>query len=281
MNALHLLISDPPHGDTAAAEVASRFGLTAAEVQMKANYGVPEIWFAEDDEARLAGIAEALATAGLRTVLVAGSDLVEIPGQSPADSFAFTDEGMQGERDESGWTLAYDAPITAVFSRPRVYLPDGRAPSRSSASLRRDPLVSMVRGSVAQRGPDGGQVESEASPFLDLYALSDDGLQRISIVQEITSSSLPHGLSAMQNLVSECETRFENAYIDRRLMDMTIRASANVVTGVDFEADRSGFSYATEALTHLLASLSPDLRGISQPDLSSRLAYLTNRSRIS
>ncbi len=62
MNARYLLISDPPHGDTAAADVASRFGLTAAEVQMKANYGVPEIWFADEKRAKLQHTAAALDT---------------------------------------------------------------------------------------------------------------------------------------------------------------------------------------------------------------------------
>jgi hypothetical protein len=277
VNARYLLISDPPHGDTAAADVASRFGLTAAEVQMKANYGVPEIWFAEDEEAKLLDTAEALDAAGLRTVLVSGSDLGEIPRQSPAESFSFTDEGLQGVSDDTEWTLDYDAPTTAVFSRPRVDVQEAKAPAISTPSLRRDPLLVMGRGGVPRRSP----VELGASPFLDLYALSDDGLVRISIAQEITSASLPHGLSAMQNLVSECESRFENAYFDHRLVDMTLRGTANVVTEVTFETHRSRFSYATEALSHLLGSLSPDLKDTSQADLSSRLAYLTNRSRIS
>ena len=281
MNARYLLISDPPHGDAAAAEVASHFGLTAAEVQMKANYGVPEIWFAEDEEAKLLDTAAALDAAGLRTVLVAGSDLVEIPGQSPAGAFDFTDEGLQGERDDSGWSMAYDAPTIAVFSRPRVEVQDAKAPPRSAPTLRRDLLMSLGRGGASRRSPGGSQVELGVSPFLDLYAHSDDGLLRISIVQEISSSSLPHGLSAMQNIVEECEDRFEKAYLDRRLVDMTLRGMANVVTSANFQIYRRGFSYATEALAHLLDSLSPDLKDISQADLSSRLAYLTNRSRIS
>ena len=167
MNARHLLISDPPHVDAAAPEVASHFGLTVAEVQMKANYGIPEIWFAEDEEAKLLRTAAALDRAGLRTVLVAGSDLVEIPGQSPAESFAFTDEGLQAERDDSGWTMAYDAPTTAVFSRPRVDFQDAKAPARSTPSLRRDPLLSLGRGGVHRRSPGAGQVKFGASPFLD------------------------------------------------------------------------------------------------------------------
>ena len=131
---------------------------------MKANYGIPEIWFAEDDEAKLLRTAAALDRAGLRTVLVAGSDLVEIPGQSPAESFAFTDEGLQGERDDSGWTMAYDAPTTAVFSRPRVDVQDAKAPDRSTPSLRRDPLLSLGRGGSPSTEPGcgPGQVRSLA-----------------------------------------------------------------------------------------------------------------------
>ena len=117
---------------------------------------------------------------------------------------------------------------------------------------------------------------------------SDDGLQRISIVQEVTSfaqlpENLPHGLSAMQNLVAECENRFENAYFDRRLVDMMLRGLARVVTGAASEGGpiRSGFSFATQALADLLGGLSPELKNAVQADLSSRLAYLTARPRIS
>ena len=94
------------------------------------------------------------------------------------------------------------------------------------------------------------------------------------------SADLPHGLSAMQNLVTECEERFESAYVDRRLVDMTIRGLARVVTGAT-QPPRTGFSFATEALADLLNALSPNLGDVSQADLSSRLAYLTTRSRIS
>ena len=77
-----------------AAQVTPHFGLTVAEVRMKANYGLPEVWFAEEDEAKRRDIAVALDAAGLNTVLVAGSALVEIPAQKPAESFAFTDAGL-------------------------------------------------------------------------------------------------------------------------------------------------------------------------------------------
>ncbi len=285
MSARHLLISNPPHGDVDAVEAAPHFGLAAAEVRMKANYGLPEIWFAGEDEAKLQDTSAALEAVGFNSVVVAGSDLLEIPGQSPAVSFEFTDEGLSVERDDSGWTMAYDVPTVGVFCRPRGGALDAKAPTKSITSH----FLSSGRMGIGR--PGSGEVEAGAVAFLDFYVRSDTGLLRISIVQGVTSlSALPTdvspGLSPMQNLVAECENRFQSVYVDHRLEDMTLRGPARVVTegateGANPQPTRTGFSYATEALEGLLVSLSPDLRGISQPDLSSRLAYLTNRARIS
>ena len=283
MSTRYLLISDPPHGDVDAAEAASYFGLTVAEVRMKSNYGLPEVWFAEEDAAKLSDTAAALEGAGFNTALVAGSDLVEIPAQSPAESLVFADGGLQVGRDDSEWTMAYDAPTIAVVCRPQVDVQDTTLPVRPLASR----LSSWGHVGAASRGPDAGQAEFDTSPFLDFYRRLDDGLSRISIVQDITSfpplpADLPHGLSAMRNLVVECENRFEEAYFDHRLVDMRLRGTARVVTETRTrKPPRTGFSFATEALAGLLGSLSPDLKDISQADLSSRLAYLTNRSRTS
>ncbi len=270
-----------------AVEAAPHFGLAAAEVRMKANYGLPEIWFAGEDEAKLQDTSAALEAVGFNSVVVAGSDLLEIPGQSPAVSFEFTDEGLSVERDDSGWTMAYDVPTVGVFCRPRGGALDAKAPTKSITSH----FLSSGRMGIGRPSPGSGQVEAGAPAFLDFYVRSDTGLLRISIVREITSFSLlpanvSPGLSPIQNLVTECEKRFEKVYVDHRLEDMTLRGPARVVTegateGANPQPTRTGFSYATEALEGLLVSLSPDLRGISQPDLSSRLAYLTNRARMS
>ena len=282
MTARHLLVSNPPHGDLDAAGAASHFGLTAAEVGMKANYGLPEIWFAAEDEATLLDTAAALEAAGLKTVLVAGRDLVEIPGQNPVESFAFTEEGLRVDHDDSEWTVAYDTPVIAVFGRPQMDVQGAKSPAGSIAAQ----LSSWGRG-FRRPSPDAGPIALGASPFLDLYVPFDTGPLRISIVQEITSFSrlpekLPHGLSAMQNLVAECENRFENVYVDRRLVDMTLRGIVGVVTGASpREPPRTGFSFATQAQAELLSSLSPALKDLPQADLSSRLAYLTTRSWIS
>lgn len=249
---------------------------------MKANYGLPEIWFAADDEATLLETAASLKTAGLNTVLIEGGELVEIPEQNPVESFAFTDEGLRVAREDSEWTVVYDTPVMVVFGRPQVDVQVARSPTGSVVTR----LSRWGRG-FRRPGPDANLVELGASPFLDLYAPSDTGVLRISIVQEITdfsqlSENLPHGLSSMQNLVAECENRFEKIHVDRRLVDMTLRGIARVVTEAPPSGPaRTGFSFATQALAELLSSLSPNLKDLPQADLSSRLAYLTARSRIS
>ena len=282
VDARHLLISNPPHGSVDAAGATSYFGLTAAEVGMKANYGLPEIWFAADDEATLLETAASLKTAGLNTVLIEGRELVEIPGQNPVESFAFADDGLRVDHDDSETTLAYGTPVTAVFGRPQVDVQAARSPTGSVVTR----LSRWGRG-FRRPGPDASLVELGASPFLDLYVPSDTGVLRISIVQELTdfsqlSENLPHGLSGMQNLVAECENRFEKVYVDRRLVDMTLRGIARVVTEAPRPGPvRTGFSFATQALAELLSSLSPTLKDLPQADLSSRLAYLTSRSEVS
>ena len=283
MSAEHLLISDPPHGDVDAAEAASHLGLAAAEVRMKANYGLPEIWFAGEDKAKLQDTSAALETVGFNSVVVAGSDLLEIPGQSPAVAFEFTDDGLAIERDDSGWTMAYDVPTLAVFCRPRGSNLDAKPSPKSITSH----LLSSGRMGIGRKSSGLGPVDPGAVAFIDFYVHSDTGLLRISIVQEITSFLLLQanpspGLSPMHNLVAECENQFENVYVDRRLEDMTLRGAARVVTeAASARPSRTGFSYATEALDGLLNSLSLDFRHVSQPDLSSRLVYLTKRSRTS
>ncbi len=86
----------------------------------------------------------------------------------------------------------------------------------------------------------------------------------------------------MRNFVADCEERFENVYLDHRLVDMTLRGAPRVLIVADPHGPaRAGFSYASHGLVGLLNFLSSDLKEVAQADLSSRLAYLTDRSRIS
>ncbi len=244
---------------------------------MKAAYGVPEIWFAQEDRAALEETAAALTKAGLRTVVVEGSGLVDIPPQSPAVPVAFEDDGLYIDGNGSERMVAYDTPAIAVFGRPH---PSEGQEQRTGASIS---AQLSSRGRLRRRTPIlAEEGASDFSAFLDLYLPSDEGLRRISIVNGVTDvSGLPQDLAGpfgIFNVVKECEARFHNARFDRRLVDMRLRGVRLVVP--PRSPHRTGFSYATTALAELLGSLSPNLGDASQPDLSSRLAYLTVRSRM-
>ncbi len=278
MDPRSLLVSDPPHNEVDPISAAPHFHLTAAEVRMKAAYKVPEIWFAQEDRAALEETAAALTEAGLRTVVVESSDLVDIPPQSPAVSVAFEDDGLCIDGNGSERMVAYDTPAIAVFGRPH--------PSEGQAQRTGTSISAQLssRGRLRRRTPNLGAEEgaSDFSAFLDLYLPSDEGLRRISIVNGVTDvSALPQDLAGpfgIFNVVKECEARFHNAHFDRRLVDMRLRGVRLVVP--PGSPHRTGFSYATTALAELLGSLSPNLGDASHPDLSSGLAYLTVRSRM-
>ena len=279
MDPRFLLIASPPHSDFDPSAAAPYFGLTAAEVRIKANYGVPEIWFVQEDRESLVDAAEALGEAGLNTVVVEATDLVNIPPQIPAESLDFQDEGLRVSRDGSERTVAYDAPLIGVFARPRA--PVEAKSTEGSVASRFAGVRSVQRHDPT---PAEGKPELGSAAFLDIYTQSDAGLLRISIVQGISrfarSPTDRTALGGMSNLVQACEDRFTNAHFDRRLVNMTLRAGTQRVKPVD-SPPRRGFSFATMALTEVLGSLSPDLKGVGHADLSSRLAYLTSRPRIS
>ena len=112
--------------------VAAHFGLTAAEVRMKANYSVPEIWFAEEDRGALKETATALGEAGLKIVVVDGGALIDVPAQEAATSVAFEDDGLRiginGSEDivpfaptRLGWFISRALPgLLNLSGRPAV-----------------------------------------------------------------------------------------------------------------------------------------------------------------
>ncbi len=258
---------------------AALFGLTAAEVRMKANYPVPEIWFTEHDRKALEETAAALAEAGLRAVLVDSADLVGVPPQEPAMSVTFEEDGLLIGLDGSELMVSYGSAVVGAFGRPQPA--EGRT-QRTGTSLR----AISSGGRMRRRTPNlGAESAEDAFPaFLDLYVPSDAGLLRHSIVKGLTGVfGIPDemaGPSAISNVVQQFEARFDNAYLDRRLVDMRLRRNARLVAPAG-ASRRVGFSFATTALSELLGSLSPSLKDASQADLSSRLVYLTDRSRIS
>ena len=89
-----LIVSDPPQPAGDLSSVAPLFDMAPIEVRMKANYGVPEIWFADQEETGASKVAEGLASAGLRFALARGSSLGSVPAGRVIEAFAFGESSL-------------------------------------------------------------------------------------------------------------------------------------------------------------------------------------------
>lgn len=289
-----LILSNPPHEEINAALAAPYFSLSPAEVRMKANYPIPEIWLTDNNGKDIESAAHILRTAGLNVVVVDGNDLVRIPERQTASAFVFTDTGMTVHLENSQMDLSHDGKFIAVFCQPRTAsggggrsadaLTEGLRQRRSGVFMARDSLVGF--GSSGRGSSAGAEEEPAESPFLDVYvpgAGTDGGPLRLAVVQTQTDFSglgdlkLPRPGDNMVMFVAELESRFTAAQFDRRLVDMQPRSRAMVSQRTSTSPLRKGFSFATAELSQLLESLSPDLKDVSQFELASRLAYLTRR----
>jgi hypothetical protein len=294
MAAPKLIISHPPHDEINAALAAPCFGLSPAEVRMKANYPIPEIWLTDSDGTDIHSTAHILHTAGLNVVAVDGEDLIRIPQRKTVISFDFTDTGVTLQVESSQVNLSHDGKFIAVFCQPRAgtgaggraadALTEGLRQRRSGVFMARDSLVGF--GSSGRSSSAGADEETVESPFLDIYvpgAGTHEDPLRLAVVQTQTDFSglgdlkLPRPGDNMVMFVAEIESRFAAARVDRRLVDMQPRNRAMVSQRTPVSLERKGFSFATAALSQLLESLSPNLKDISQFELASRLAYLTRR----
>jgi hypothetical protein len=290
-----LIISNPPHEDLDPALAAPCFGLSPAEVRMKANYPVPEIWLADSDRSKVDPTVDILRAAGLSVVAVPGSDFAAIPSQAIVKTFGFTTTGMTMELEDSQVELSHDGPFVGVFCQPRAGtgessgaganpLTEGLRQRRSGVFMARDSLMGFGGGSRASSA--GGEEEAADSPFLDIYipgGSTDGGVLRVAVVQDQVDFSglgdlqLPRANDNMVMFVAEVEDKFGAAHFDRRLVDMQPRSRAMVGRRTAVSGERKGYSFATAALSQLLESLSPELKGLLQFDLASRLAYLTHQ----
>jgi len=180
---------------------------------------------------------------------------------------AFEEACLRVDLGDSEVTVGYSDSVIGVFGRPEP----PEEPGRSN--------LGRMRWHAPMLG--GAPVAPGFSPFLDLYVESDEGVLRLPIVDGGTKVAGLHqdltGPSGIFRVVTECEARFDGLQCDRRLVGMRTRL-AQVAAGGG-ASRRSGFSFATTGLAGLLASVSPELRDISQVDLSSRLAYVTARAR--
>ena len=287
-----LVISNPPHEDIDPALAAPCFGLSPAEVRMKANYPVPEIWFADSEGGPVDPTIGILQTAGMSVVSIEGRKLADIPAQSIVKSFAFTEAGLTITLENSQVDLSHDGALIAVFCQPRAGsarasgvganpLTEGLRQRKSGVFIARDSLMGFGGG----RSSSAGEEEEEReSPFLDIYVpggSEDSPPMRLAVVQDQVDFSglgdleLPRKNDNMVMFVAEFEGKFTGARLDRRLDDMQPRTRAMVSKRTPISGERKGFSFATAALSQLLESISPDLKDLNQFELASRLAYLT------
>jgi hypothetical protein len=238
-----LVLSHPPHGGEVDLKLAAPvLGLAPADVRLKVNYPVPEIWAAESAPAAEAAAAT-LRLAGFRVVVVPGAALAAIPPRNPVVSFAFEDHGLLVRGAEQG-TLGYDASVIAVLFSPR--------PGESKG------------------GP--------APAFLDLFTVVRGRLQRWTFLQGATGfggmgtrQSASFGMN-VHAFAADVGRRFAKCTTDERLVNLQVRRRVGAPPP---GMVRRGFSYATTSLNELLESLAPGLSEIEHEDLASRLAFLT------
>lgn len=239
-----LVLSHPPHGAEVDVKLAAPvLALVPADVRLKVNYPVPEIWAADAANAAEASAAR-LREARFRVVVVPASALAAIPARNPVTSFAFEDHRLLiRAREET--PLAYEAPVIAVLFTPR--------PGESKAS--------------------------PAPAFLDLYAMAGGRLRRCTFLQGATGfggmgerQSASFGMN-LHALAAGIGQRFSKPTLDERLVNMQVRRRVGAPPpGVI----RRGYSFATASLNALLESVAPGLSEIEHEDLASRLAFLTN-----
>jgi hypothetical protein len=279
MGQYRLVVSNPPQPDLVADQAAPILGLTPEQFVAKARYPVPEIWFAHPDRERADDVARALTGAGCRIAVFDSTELVAVPPRSRVRSFSFTDRGFVAHLESGDAEVDYEAQVQAVFCRPRETPPD----ISGGARMRRSSSVFNLKDRLVEAGASGGEEsasDEEAVPFLDLFIPVNGSIRRFTVLQNAVSFSglgrvQPRSADNMEALVGSCEDRFGADHVDRRLVGMRIRARGS--QRVPGSEHRRGFSYASPGLRALLGALDRGLEHVSQPELSTRLAFLTHR----
>jgi hypothetical protein len=279
----YLVVSNPPHDSVDPRATARCFGLSPAEAKMKSNFRAPEIWLADADRSALERNMDELRAAGARVQLLDGAVLVEVPAQVAASSFCFTDAGFIATADDGQVEIPYDARVCAVFCRPPagVSMEPRKTMSMADTIGRGSTSVMLSRGV----GTAASLAETlERSTFVDLYATFGDEVQRISVAQDIVDFSglgprkQPNAAANMTAFIEECEERFPQISVDRRLVDVLPRRRIMVGAAHTHEhEDRRLYSFGTRALSSLLESISPRLKDLTQYELGSRLSYVMSR----
>lgn len=274
-----LVVSNPPQHSLDYDRAAPLLGLTPEQFASKAEYTVPEIWFAHPDAERAREVAQALREAQCRVSVFDSSQLVGVPPRSRVRSFSFTDRGLMAHMETADAEVSYEVPVHAVFCRPR----EGGGDRVSSPGTRRSSSVFSLKDRLVESGASHlGEMEGEddSVPFLDIYLPVNGEVRRYTVQQNAVSFSglgrvQPRAADNMEALVGSYEDRFGADRLDRRLVGMRLRARLS--RRAPGSEHRRGFSYASPGLLALLAALERGLEHVTQPELSTRLAYLTQR----
>jgi hypothetical protein len=242
----YLLISNPPHGEIEAQDVAKVFGFTPIEARMRVHFPAPEIWFASEDVESLKESAAALQRAGARVKILKGSLLSQIPPPDAVKSFSFDPAHFTAQlASGTATTLPYPARAVMVASRPEDLTSDGP----------QDPII----------GDHDAPPPADTS-FLDAFFLTDSSVLRTTIYWEtVDYAGLGPNLKeeAQENhdeLVQQLKNRFAKHEIDDRLVDAPA-PKPTMVSGKTIPA--------------ILEAIDPGLRDLARADLRSRLAFLS------
>jgi len=280
MTRYRLLVANPPHGAVDAERGGATLGLAPMQFLGKAHYPIPEIWFADSDAAVVDACRAQLADAGCRLTLLDAGELTTVPQRRRAHTFEFDASGFVVHCDGDDVTVAYDRAVVGVYCRPREPGPGGVARERRTSSM-----LSYRDRILETAGATAGGAEDPADyvPFLDLFVPNGTTVSRIAVLQNAVNFAglgrvEPRAATNMQTLVESCESRFTRARFDHRLVGMRVRNRSGEPRPAGAE-HRLGYSFASPALLEVLGSVDPLLATISQPELSSRLAYLTLRAK--
>ncbi len=243
----YLLISNPPHGEIEAQDIAKVFGFTPIEARMRVHFPAPEIWFASEELESLKESAAALQRAGARVKILKGSLLSQIPLPDAVKSFSF-DTAHFTARLASGTatTLPYPARAVMVASRPENLTGDGGP---------QDPIIG-----------DHDAPPSADTSFLDAFFLTDSSVLRTTIFWDnVDYTGLGPDLKeeAKENqdeLVQQLKNRFAKHDIDDRLVDAPA-PKPTMVSG--------------KTIPVIMEMIDPALRDLTRADLRSRLAFLS------
>ena len=271
-----LVVSNPPHTEVDAVKAAAVLQLAPAEARIKANYPAPEIWLAAPNRDQLTAAADLLGEAGLRTAILRATDLVGVPTQLRATRFERTDTHLSVTVDGDVFDIPFDQPGQLIYCKPPDQPGAGRTKSTTASWVGKPSSSAMLGALSASHRMEAEPDESDLA-FLDLFTPVGGATRRISFVEGVVDLGTrdPHQIrTRLAALAKDCERRFAGMTCDRRMENLRVRRRTMVSTLDEMADRRKLLSYGSRALHVLLESVSPDLVGVTQSELCSRLSYL-------